>query len=42
MVSAIIHISVTAIVYLEWNDNAVLADIRDQIRTVLAPIPTGA
>ena len=37
VVSAIIHISVTATIYRHLSDAAVLDDIRDQIRAVLAP-----
>ena len=37
VVTAIIHISTTATVYLHRSDEAVLADIRDQIRATLAP-----
>jgi hypothetical protein len=37
VITAIIHISTTAIVYLHRSDEAVLADIRDQIHNTLAP-----
>ncbi|MGA6222061.1 TetR/AcrR family transcriptional regulator [Streptomyces umbrinus] len=37
VITAIIHISTTATVYLHRSDEAVLADIRDQIRATLAP-----
>src|SRR5579859_1370489 len=37
VITAIIHISTTATVYLHPSDEAVLADIRDQIRVTLAP-----
>jgi len=37
VISAIIHISTTATVYLHRSDDAVLADIRDQIHATLAP-----
>ncbi|NEB04211.1 TetR/AcrR family transcriptional regulator [Streptomyces sp. SID13726] len=37
VITAIIHISTTATVYLHRSDEAVLSDIRDQIRTILAP-----
>jgi hypothetical protein len=36
VITAIIHLSTTATVYLERSDDAVLADIRDQIRATLA------
>jgi AcrR family transcriptional regulator len=35
VITAIIHISATATVYLHRSDQAVLADIREQVRTVL-------
>jgi len=37
VITAIIHISTTATVYLHRSDEAVLADIRDQIHATLAP-----
>lgn len=37
MITAIIHISTTATVYLHLSDEVVLADIRDQIHATLAP-----
>jgi AcrR family transcriptional regulator len=37
VITAIIHISTTATVYLHRSDEAVLTDIRDQIRATLAP-----
>lgn len=37
VVSAIIHISVTATIHAHQSDTAVLDDIRDQIRAVMAP-----
>jgi hypothetical protein len=37
VITAIIHISTTATVYLHRSDEAVLADIRDQIHNALAP-----
>jgi AcrR family transcriptional regulator len=37
VVSAIIHINVTATIYRHLSDGVVLDDIRDQIRAVLAP-----
>jgi AcrR family transcriptional regulator len=37
VITAIIHISTTATVYLQRSDEAVLADIRDQIHATLAP-----
>jgi AcrR family transcriptional regulator len=37
VITAIIHMSTTAIVYLHRSDEAVLADIRDQIHNTLAP-----
>ena len=37
VITAIIHISTTATVYLHRSDEAVLADIRDQIHASLAP-----
>lgn len=35
MTAAIIHISTTATVYLHRSDDAVLSDIREQVRTFL-------
>jgi hypothetical protein len=35
MITAVIHVSTSAIVYLHRSDAAVLADIRDQIGAVL-------
>jgi hypothetical protein len=37
VITAIIHISTTATVYLHLSDEAVLADIGEQIHTTLAP-----
>ena len=37
VITAIIHISTTATVYLHRSDEAVLADIRDQIHATLGP-----
>ncbi|MFD7937046.1 TetR/AcrR family transcriptional regulator [Streptomyces sp. NPDC059755] len=37
VITAIIHISTTATLYLHRSDDAVLADIRDQIHATLAP-----
>lgn len=37
VVTAIIHISTTATVYLYRSDEAVLADVREQIPAILAP-----
>ncbi|MGW0828720.1 hypothetical protein [Streptomyces sp. NPDC002845] len=37
MITAIIHISTTATLYLHRSDEAVLADIRDQIHATLTP-----
>jgi hypothetical protein len=37
VITAIIHISTTATVSLHRSDEAVLTDIRDQIRATLAP-----
>ncbi|MFJ9713236.1 TetR/AcrR family transcriptional regulator [Streptomyces sp. NPDC101234] len=37
VITAIIHLSTTATVYLHRSDEAVLADIRDQIHATLAP-----
>ncbi|MFH8738231.1 MULTISPECIES: TetR/AcrR family transcriptional regulator [unclassified Streptomyces] len=37
VITAIIHISTTASVYLHRSDDAVLSDIRDQIQATLAP-----
>ncbi|MFJ4813888.1 TetR/AcrR family transcriptional regulator [Streptomyces sp. NPDC088801] len=37
VITAIIHLSTTATVYLHHSDEAVLADIRDQIHATLAP-----
>ncbi|NUP21669.1 MAG: TetR/AcrR family transcriptional regulator [Streptomyces sp.] len=37
VITAIIHLSTTATVYLHRSDEAVIADIRDQIRATLAP-----
>ena len=37
VITAIIHISTTATVYLAHSDEVVLADIRDQIRATLTP-----
>lgn len=37
VITAIIHIGTTATVYLHRSDDAVLADIRDQISATLAP-----
>jgi AcrR family transcriptional regulator len=37
VITAIIHITATATVYLHRSDEAVLADIRDQIHATLAP-----
>lgn len=37
VITAIIHVSTTATVYLHRSDEAVLADIRDQVRAVLLP-----
>jgi AcrR family transcriptional regulator len=37
VISAVIHVSTTASVYLHRSDAVVLADIRDQIGAVLAP-----
>jgi len=37
VITAIIHIGTTATVYLHRSNDAVLADIRDQIRATLAP-----
>ena len=37
VVTAIIHINTTATMYTHRSDEAVLADIRDQIRSTLAP-----
>jgi AcrR family transcriptional regulator len=37
VITAIIHISTTATLYLHRSDEAVLADIRDQIHATLAP-----
>lgn len=35
VITAVIHVTTTATVYLHWDDEAVLADIRDQIGVVL-------
>ncbi len=40
VITAVIHVTTTATVYLHWDDQAVLADIRDQIRAVLPDGPT--
>ncbi|MGW0585395.1 TetR/AcrR family transcriptional regulator [Streptomyces sp. NPDC002920] len=37
VITAVIHISTTATVYLHRSDEAVLADVRNQIRATLAP-----
>lgn len=37
VITAIIHISTTATLYMQHGDEAVLADIREQIRAALAP-----
>ncbi|KUO16596.1 TetR/AcrR family transcriptional regulator [Streptomyces dysideae] len=37
VITAIIHLSTTATVYLHRSDEAVIADIRDQIHATLAP-----
>jgi len=37
VITAIIHIGTTATVYLHRSDQDVLADLRQQIRTTLAP-----
>lgn len=37
VITAIVHISTTATVYLHRSDEAVLADIRNQIRATVAP-----
>lgn len=37
VITAIIHVSTTAAVYLHRSDEAVLADVRNQIRATLAP-----
>lgn len=37
VVSAIIHLSVTATIHLHQSDDAVLEDIRRQVRAILAP-----
>ncbi|MFF1306877.1 TetR/AcrR family transcriptional regulator [Streptomyces sp. NPDC058307] len=42
VITAIIHISTTATVYLHSSDEAVLADIRDQIRATLPPLRRAA
>jgi AcrR family transcriptional regulator len=39
VITAIIHISTTATIYLQRSDDEVLADIREQIRATLAPRP---
>jgi hypothetical protein len=41
VITAIIHISTTPTVYLHRSDEAVLADIRDQIHATLDPPPRG-
>jgi AcrR family transcriptional regulator len=37
VISSVIHLSTTATVYLDRSDDAVLADIRDQVRAILTP-----
>lgn len=39
VITSIIHLSTTATVYLDRSDDDVLADIRDQIRAILASRP---
>lgn len=40
VITAIIHISTTATIYLHRSDDEVLADIREQVRATLSPRPT--